>query len=115
MKIKTFLKTEETEINEFLKGIRIITDGVYQTDTHITFSYIEGKYPVESVENELGQLYSELLDNSRKTKSLNRDLTYIDRKEVEESDGKDKRAVKKTLAKLEIDRDMIQEDIDKLA
>tara|TARA_R110000851_G_scaffold5801_2_gene23673 strand:- start:516 stop:863 length:348 start_codon:yes stop_codon:yes gene_type:complete len=115
MKIKTFKKADETEVNDFLEGVRVLNDGVYQSDETITFTYIEGTLPEITKEQELIDLHIELVENSKRTKSLDRDLRYLDEKETEETDGADRRKIKAGIARMAVDLKFINEDLEKLA
>jgi len=114
MKIKTFKKTKEKEINEFLENVRVLNNGVYQTDETITFTYFEGKYPQYRVEEELSELNSHIAQNTKQIATFKRDLEYINRKDSEETDGVDKRTVQASMKKLELDTEIMEERIKEL-
>ena len=114
MKIKTFKKGEDAKINKFLEGVRVLQNGINYDGDYITFTYFEGKYPEIKVEDTLASLYGKINEAIIGIKEGERNIKYVERKEAEATDGKDKRVMKEQIDRLKLQLEIYKEEVEEL-
>jgi len=92
IKVKTFKTTDES-INDFIKEVAVINNGITHSDGNIVVVYRENKYPEYGEEEEKQELYAQLYQEKATLLRCDLDLAYFDKKEVDENTGKDRRTL----------------------
>jgi predicted HicB family RNase H-like nuclease len=115
MQIKTFKKTDEKEINEFINKVAVLNGGITVTENDITFTYREDKYPTYSKEVQLQNLHAKLYEEKQSLDGKLLDLAYFDTKEVDEKTGVVRRELQKGIELTEKMIEVLEGEIKKLS
>lgn len=114
MQIKTFKKSAEKEINEFINTVAVLNGGITVTEDDITIMYREDKYLNYGDAIKLEALYGELFKLEKDLFEKHIDLLYFDKKELHEQTGVLRREKQEKIKATEVQIEVIKEEIKEL-